>query len=414
MKILLINHYAGSIYHGMEFRPYYMSRELVRMGHEVVIVAASFSHLRQKNPDVYNDIQEEVIEGIRYIWIQTPKYAGNGVERIKNMLCFIRKLYKYLPKITADFKPGSVIASSTYPLDSYPARWIAKKHNAKFVFELHDLWPMSPQVLGHMSKWHPFIMIMQMAEDYWCKNADVIISLLPDAYKHLVARGMKMDKYHVVPNGVDLSEWSGDGEDIPEEHKKFLSQLKKKGKFLIAYTGGLVTSNSLHLVIDMANELRNDTTIHFLLIGKGPDQPRLEQKIKDLGLENIFILPPVRKKAVPALFKYMDLFIRISIATELEQYGSSPNKIFDYMMSAKPVLWTYSADDNWIDNAECGFTVSHYDLNEICCKIREIHSMDNEVLRRMGENGREYIVKNLTYPKLARKFIQALEGEKQA
>ena len=49
MKILLINHYAGSIYHGMEFRPYYLSKEWVKMGHEVVIVAASFSHLRQKN-----------------------------------------------------------------------------------------------------------------------------------------------------------------------------------------------------------------------------------------------------------------------------------------------------------------------------------------------------------------------------
>ena len=27
MNILLINHYAGSDYHGMEFRPYYMGRE---------------------------------------------------------------------------------------------------------------------------------------------------------------------------------------------------------------------------------------------------------------------------------------------------------------------------------------------------------------------------------------------------
>lgn len=414
MKIIQISHYAGSLQHGMMFRPYYISRECVRMGHEVIIVAASFSHLRQKNPEVCSDIQEEFIDGIRYIWIKTPAYHGNGLGRIRNMMCFIRKLYKYLPKIASDFKPDAVIAASTYPLDSYPARWIAKKHNAKFVFELHDLWPMSPQVLGRMSKWHPFIMTMQMGEDYWCKNADVVISLLPDAYKHLVTRGMKMDKYHVVPNGVDLSEWAGDGEDIPEEHKKFLSQLKEKGKFLIAYTGGLVTSNSLHLIVDIANKLRDDKSLYFLLVGKGPDQQRLEQKIKDFGLDNISILSPVRKKAVPALFKYMDLFVRISIATELEQYGSSPNKIFDYMMSAKPVLWTYSADDNWIDNAKCGFTIRHYDLNEICRKIREIRSMDKDVLHHMGENGREYVVKNLTYPILAQKFIEALEGKKTA
>ena len=413
MKILLINHYAGSIYHGMEFRPYYIAREWVKMGHEIVIVASSFSHLRHKNPIISGDTQEEIIDGIRYIWIKTPEYHGNDFARIRNMLSFIRKLYRYLPTITKEFVPDAVIASSTYPVDSYPARWIAKKHNAKFVFELHDLWPMSPQVLGHMSKWHPFIMVMQRAEDYWCRNADVVISLLPDAYKHLVTRGMAMDKYHVVPNGVDLTEWIGELEKIPDKHKRFLTQLKKENKFLIAYTGGLVSSNSLHLIIDMADALRDDCSLYFLLVGKGPEQGRLEQKIRELSLNNISILPPVPKKAVPALFSYMDLFIRISTGTELEQYGSSPNKIFDYMMSGKPVLWTYSAEDNWIDNAKCGFTIFKYNLNEICRKIREIHSMDADALRRIGLNGREYIIKNLTYPILAQKFLDALKGEVQ-
>ena len=105
MKILLINHYAGSIYHGMEFRPYYLSKEWVKMGHEVVIVAASFSHLRQKNIEMTAEIKEENIDGIRYIWLKTPEYNGNGFGRIRNMLTFIRKLYSYLPKITADFIP---------------------------------------------------------------------------------------------------------------------------------------------------------------------------------------------------------------------------------------------------------------------------------------------------------------------
>lgn len=66
MNIILINHYAGSNFHGMAFRPYYLAREWVKMGHNVTIIAASFSHLRQKNQDI-SAITEEFIDGIRYI-----------------------------------------------------------------------------------------------------------------------------------------------------------------------------------------------------------------------------------------------------------------------------------------------------------------------------------------------------------
>ena len=71
MNILLINHYAGSDYHGMEFRPYYMAREWKSMGHNVTILGADFSHLRKKNPVVQEDFQEEIIDGITYVWVNT-------------------------------------------------------------------------------------------------------------------------------------------------------------------------------------------------------------------------------------------------------------------------------------------------------------------------------------------------------
>ena len=52
MNVLYINHYAGSLEMGMEFRPYYLSREWVKNGHNVRILAGDYSHLRKKNPFV--------------------------------------------------------------------------------------------------------------------------------------------------------------------------------------------------------------------------------------------------------------------------------------------------------------------------------------------------------------------------
>ena len=40
--IWFINEHAGSCYHGMEFRNYYFVKELVKLGHKVTIISASF------------------------------------------------------------------------------------------------------------------------------------------------------------------------------------------------------------------------------------------------------------------------------------------------------------------------------------------------------------------------------------
>lgn len=407
MKILLINHYAGSIYHGMEFRPYYLSKEWVKMGHEVVIVAASFSHLRQKNVDISTEVREENIDGVRYLWLKTPEYNGNGLGRIRNMLAFIRKLYVHLPKITADFIPDAVIASSTYPLDSYPAKWIAKKHGAKFVFELHDLWPMSPQVLGNMSKWHPFIMVMQMAEDYWCRNADVVISLLPDAYKHLVTRGMKMRKYRVVPNGIATTEWENccfSSDIIPAIRK-----IKSDGSILVGYLGGHAISNGLDFVIDSACKLRK-RKIKFVIVGNGTEKARLMERVEKERLSDVvYFFPAVPKKFVPSVLSEMDILTLVAVDSPLYEFGVSPNKIYDYMMAAKPILWSANVSNNIIRDAECGYTTSPGDIEEYLCMLNYLISLADKDRETIGKKGRDFVLDNYTYDKLARIFLELIK-----
>lgn len=117
MNILLINHYAGSPDLGMEFRPYYMAKEWVKMGHQVLIIGGSFSHLRK----IQSQGEESLIEGIRYRWVKLNAYKGNGMGRIWSMFSFVSKLWWGYGKYIGDFEPDVVIASSTYPLDIYPA-----------------------------------------------------------------------------------------------------------------------------------------------------------------------------------------------------------------------------------------------------------------------------------------------------
>jgi len=208
MNILLINHYAGSLQHGMEYRPYYLAREWVRRGHRVHIVAASYSHLRRQAPAVSARAwSEEEIDGIGYIWLRTPRYEGNGAARIRNMLAFVTRLWLEAPRLVRSAAPDAVIASSTYPLDIWPAHRIARLSGARLLHEVHDLWPLTPMELGGYSRRHPFIMLLQAAENHACRHADAIVSMLPMVRQHLEARGMAPHKLHIIPNGADPDEW---------------------------------------------------------------------------------------------------------------------------------------------------------------------------------------------------------------
>ncbi len=179
MNILVINHYAGSRFHGMELRSYYLAREWLRLGHQVTMVAASYSHLRYTQPSKHQmKIAEESIDGINYFWLKTPPYAGNNA-RIINIAVFFYRLSRHWRRVVGTLSPDLVIATSTYLLDNIIR--IAKKYQAQHVYEVHDLWPLSLMELAGMSKWHPFILLMAWAEKYAYRQADVVVSLLPRA-----------------------------------------------------------------------------------------------------------------------------------------------------------------------------------------------------------------------------------------
>jgi len=411
MNILLINHYAGSKHHGMEYRSYYLAREWVGLGHQVSIVAASFSHVRTKQPEVVNSVTKEIVDGIEYYWLKTPEYFGNGIKRAVNIYTFISRLYLSSTMIRNQVNPDVVIASSTYPLDIFPASWIAKRSQARLVYEIHDLWPLTPIELGGMSKWNPFIMSLQLAEDFACKHAHKIISILPHADRYLVTRGMDRNKYYAIPNGVVVDEWETDQSIVPDEHQSAIQKIMEKGNYIIGYAGAHGISNALENLIHAAVLLK-DAPITFVLVGNGPEKEKLIDQAKKLGLtdENVVFLPPVPKKAIPGLLDMMD-FLYIGLRkSSLFRYGVSPNKLIDYMMAGKPIINAIEASNDLVQESRCGITVRAEDPLSLAEGIRQMIELDKSTLLEMGQKGKDYALKNHDYKVLARRFLECIEN----
>ena len=408
MNILLINHYAGSPVYGMEYRPYYLAREWIRLGHQVRIVASAQSHVRAKQPDLQEAGRlNEIIDGIQYTWFKTPTYAGNGIGRVRNMAAFVWRLFLEGRQLARSFKPDVVIASSTYPMDIWPAHRIAKLTNAKLVFEVHDLWPLSPMELGGMSRWHPFIMLLQAAENYAYRQADVVISMLPKVRAYMESHGMASHKLHIVPNGIDPDEWSAEGQPLPRIVVEKLTQLKLEGNAIVGYAGSHGVANALDSLLDVAKLMQQEKIV-FVLVGGGPDKALLQQRAEKEGMHNVLFVDPVLKEQIPALLQWFDV-VYIGLQRQpLFRFGIAPNKLMDYMMSARPVLMAIDAGNDPVAEAGCGLTVQPENPQSVVEGVRRLMALSAEERRAMGQRGRAFVLEKHTYPVLARKFLEVL------
>lgn len=409
MNILYIEHYVGSPYYGMEFRPYYLAREWVKQGHQVTILGASFSHLRQHQPEVSHDFQEEEVDGIKYMWFKTPEYGGS-LARIRNIMTFVWKLQRNAKKIVKQYKPDLVIASSTYPLDNIPAHKIAKLAGAKYTYEIHDLWPLSPMLIGGYSKYHPFIAVMQYGEDYAYKHADKVISLLWNAEGHCVERGLAVGKFVCVPNGYNPEEWASSKFDleIPKEHQMVFDALK--GKTIVGFAGGFAASGNVISLVNTAVKLRDRSDIHFVLVGKGPELPSYQKVIEENKLTNITILPSVPKSLIPAINKHFDIAHLGGTHSELHKYGTSYNKMTDYMLCSLPIVQSVDEPGSVVERVGCGIRVEAENVEAIASAIAKLADMTVEERKAMGIKGKEYVEKNLPWSKLAEDFLKPFQS----
>jgi glycosyltransferase involved in cell wall biosynthesis len=410
MNILLINHYAGSDRMGMEYRPFYLAREWVADQHAVTVIAADFSHVRSRQPSVRADLDSSEEEGVRFRWLRTNRYQGNGAARVVSMLGFVGKLFLYADRIAGEHKPDLVICSSTYPLDIYPGAHIARRTNARLIFEVHDLWPLTPMLLGGYSPRHPYIHVLQRAEDYAYRQAAIVVSILPRALCHMVKRGLAPEKFVHVPNGVPLGR-AGAAEDgvLPPPVAQLLADERGRGRFLIGFAGSLYPGNAVETLVDAARLLAA-RGVSLLIAGEGPRSADLRNRAAGYGLDNCHFVGQVPKPAIQRFLSSADALAFSHPRTPLFRFGISPNKLFDYMLAAKPILHASDAGNDYVREAGCGYTITPEDPAAFADAALRLQALSADERRLLGENGREYVVKYHDYRVLARRFLNAAIG----
>ena len=85
------------------------------------------------------------------------------------------------------------------------------------------------------------------------------------------------------------------------------------------------------------------------------------------------------------------------------------NKLYDYMLAARPIIYGVGSSNRPVEEAHCGITVEPEDPKAISEAVGVLMKTPREQLAVMGKNGYDYVVKNHDYKVLADRFLRILE-----
>jgi glycosyltransferase involved in cell wall biosynthesis len=397
--IWMINQYAGSPRHGMEYRHYQLAKALTGQGHRVFLISGTQSHLFTRPPQVSRPFTVETIDGVTYCWVAGPRYQGAvSIGRVLNMAAFALRLTR-LPTHRLP-RPDAILVSSPslFPLP-VAARW-ARRFGARLAFEVRDIWPLTLRELGGLSRRHPLVALMQWLEDYGYRTADEVISVLPAADGHMTARGMAPAKFSYLPNGIELN-GRRPGGPAPAAVRDAI----RPGSFTVGFVGTLGRANVLETLIDAARLVASDD-VQVVVVGHGPERDQLMARAADVP--NVTFVGPIPKRDVAATIELFDACYVGYRRSSLYRFGVSPNKLYEYMAVGRPVLFAADAANQPVQEADCGRTIAPEDPEALAEAIRSLVACSDGERARLGANAREYVARRHDYGRLAEELAGIL------
>lgn len=378
-----------------------LAKHLVRKGHHVTIVASSFDHFVRREAVEGHALPYTVesIDGITFLWLRTPPYAGNSGARVRNMLEFARKVW-FARWTQFASTPQVVVGSSPHLFGALAAERLATRLGAAFCMEVRDLWPASLVSYGGYSPTHPYVVILGAIERWLYRRSDHIITLLPRAVEHISERGGDDTHITYVPNGADLADFHS----VTHESDPGTA-------FTILYVGSFGLANDLETVVRAAKVLEDQgAAVTFRLVGDGPMKSHLSDLVHSLRVTSVTFEDPVPKSQVPLLLAQGDAFVASLRGINLFENGTSLNKVFDYLAAGKPIIYATPESENPVAVTGAGITTRPQDPWELAAAVRRLVSMSAEERIEMGARGQGFIRSEHDIGLLAERFEEALSS----
>jgi hypothetical protein len=401
-NIWVINQYIETPPDFYGHRHFNLAKYWCELSYNVTLINGSYSHIKvdKTNSQVKNFELKTISKDLKLLTVKIPKYGtSNSIFRFWNMINFMIKLF-FLPLSKLDV-PDIIIVSSTSLFPIINGYFLRKKFKkSKLILEIRDIWPLTLIELNGTSKWHPIVLILGFIEKFGYKKADYITSTLNNADKHIEKIISTPFKFKWIGNGIN-----------PEQLSRNINSSIKLplNKFNITYVGTLGTANSMEYLVNAAKKMQNHTDIHFNIIGTGYQKDKL--KTLASGLQNITFFGKISNDEVFDIYGQSDALYLSWRYKNIYKYGISANKIFEYLLSAKPIIMSGNHIENDpITMSGAGIVTESENSEEIIQAILKLKKLTLEERIMMGNNGKNYVLKNHNYQILAKNYLDLIES----
>ena len=384
---------------------------LIADGHKIHIICPTPTRgISDEEKNKYKRIRKEKKYNgkvtIERFW--APQEGKNPILRaFRYFWCNLRTYQRAVKHRNIDV----VFCNSTPPTQGFIAgiitKKICKKTNKKIrlIFNLQDIFPDSLVNSKMIKKGSALWKIGRKIENYIYISADQIVTISDSFKQNLVQKGVETSKITVIPNWIDTNKVHPVSRS---ENRLFDNLHLDRDKIYICYSGNIGHSQNLDLLLDVADSLRSqDKDISFVIFGEGAAKPYLEQRIKDLMLENIKLFPYQPYDEISSVFSLGTVDLIIS---KPGIGGSSiPSKTWGIMAAGRPILASFDEESELsklIRIVGCGYTVKAGDKEQL---LEAISVLSEENLGFMGEKGRRYVEENLDKTICIERFLSVFQ-----
>jgi glycosyltransferase involved in cell wall biosynthesis len=229
-----------------------------------------------------------------------------------------------------------------------------------------------------------------------------IIALSSDLERFLHARGVRPERVHVIPLGIDTRAFDhADGVAVRE-------RLGLGDRPLVVYTGILDRLQRVdYLLRAMAEVVRSVPSAALVLVVNIPDEANAEacrRLAAELGIaDRTFIVVESAFTDVPHYLAAADVTV-----VPRPHCPGFPVKLLNYLAAGRPVV-LFEGSAKGLRDGEAAVVVADHDWQALGAGIARVLS-DRRLAERLGRNARRWAEEHYAWPVLADRTVAVYSG----